>query len=124
MNGLDPSLYQDPETSGPPIIRFHPRYLEDVRSGAKTRTTRFRDPAQPGPARLVFESDPEVVLPAQVTGIRQCLVSDLTDQDAQAEGLSTASELRQVLKGHYPDLADTDEVDVITFQINDKTGAA
>jgi cytidine deaminase len=72
----------------------------------------------------VFESDPEVVLPAQVTGIRQCLVSDLTDQDAQAEGLSTASELRQVLKGHYPDLADTDEVDVITFQINDKTGAA
>ncbi|MFE2141441.1 ASCH domain-containing protein [Streptomyces sp. NPDC059456] len=124
MNGLDPSLYQDPETAGPPIIRFNPRYLEDVRSGAKTKTTRFRDPAQLGPARLVFESDPEVVLPAEVTGMRHCLVADLTDQDAQAEGLTTATELREALKGHYPDLVETDEVDVITFQVNEKTGAA
>nr|WP_249402124.1 ASCH domain-containing protein [Streptomyces sp. YIM 121038] len=124
MNGLDPSVYQDPETAGPPIIRFNPRYLDDVRSGAKTKTTRFRDPAQLGPARLVFESDPEVVLPAEVTGIRHCLLSDLTNQDAQAEGLTTATELRGVLKGHYPDLAETDEVDVITFQISDRTGAA
>ncbi|MFD8295459.1 ASCH domain-containing protein [Streptomyces bauhiniae] len=123
MSELDPSLYQDPETAGPPIIRFNPRYLEAVRSGAKTRTTRFRDAAQLGPARLVFESDPEVVLPAEVTGIRHCLAGDLTDQDAQAEGLTTATELREALKGHYPDLAATDEVDVITFQINDKTGA-
>lgn len=73
--------------------------------------------------RWTFESDPEVVLPAEVTGIRHCLVSDLTDQGAQAEGLTTATELREALKGHYPDLAATDEVDVITFQINDKTGA-
>ncbi|MEU3777353.1 ASCH domain-containing protein [Streptomyces sp. NPDC032472] len=124
MNGLDPSLYQDPETAGPPIIRFNPRYLDVVRSGAKTKTTRFRDPAQLGPARLVFESDPEVVLSAEVTGIRHCLVSDLTNQDAQAEGLTTAAELREALKGHYPDLAGTDEVDVITFQTNDEKGAA
>lgn len=72
----------------------------------------------------MFESDPEVVLPAEVTGIRHCLVSDLTNQDAQAEGLTTATELREGLKGHYADLAGTDEVDVITFQINDKTGVA
>nr|WP_237751134.1 ASCH domain-containing protein [Streptomyces collinus] len=124
MNGLDPSLYEDPETAGPPIIRFNPRYLDNVRSGAKTKTTRFRDPARLGPARLVFESDPEVVLPAEVTGIRHCLVSDLTDQDARAEGLTTAAELREGLKSHYPDLTETDEVDVVTFQINDKTGAA
>ncbi|MFG2576341.1 ASCH domain-containing protein [Streptomyces sp. NPDC048481] len=124
MNGLDPSLYQDPETAGPPIIRFNPRYLEDVRSGAKTRTTRFRDPARPGAARLLFESDPEVVLHAEVTDIRQCLVGDLTHQDAQAEGLTTASELRETLKGHYPDLVGTDEVDVITFRIHDETGAS
>ncbi|WP_200836985.1 ASCH domain-containing protein [Streptomyces sp. WAC05374] len=123
MNGLDPSLYRDPEAAGPPIIRFNPRYLEAVRSGVKTKTTRFRDPAQLGPARLVFESDPEVVLPAEVTGIRHCLVSDLTDQDAQAEGLTTAARLREVLQGHYPDLVGTDGVDVITFRINHKTGA-
>lgn len=59
-----------------------------------------------------------------MTGIRPCLVSDLTDQDAQAEGLTTAAELREALKGHYPDLAETDEVDVITFQTNDMKGAA
>lgn len=118
MNGLDPSLYQDPETAGPPIIRFNPRYLEAVRSGAKTKTTRFRDPAQLGSARLVFESDPEVVLPADVIDIRHCLVTELTDQDARAEGLTTATELRAGLKGHYPDLAATDEVDVVTFQLN------
>ncbi|MFK0236680.1 ASCH domain-containing protein [Streptomyces vinaceus] len=124
MNGLDPLLYQDPETAGPPIIRFNPRYLEDVRSGAKTKTTRFRDPAQLGPARLVFESDPEVVLLAEVTGIRRSLVSDLTDQDARAEGLTTATELREGLKRHYPHLVGTDEVDVITFRINEETGTA
>ncbi|MEU7607713.1 ASCH domain-containing protein, partial [Streptomyces sp. NPDC041003] len=104
--------------------KTHEPPSEAVRSGAKTKTTRFRDPAQPGPARLVFESDPEVVLPAEVTGIRHCLVSDLTNQDAQAEGLTTATQLREGLKSHYPDLAATDEVDVITFQINDKTGTA
>ncbi|MFE9931418.1 ASCH domain-containing protein [Streptomyces sp. NPDC005533] len=120
MNGLDPLLYQDPETAGPPIIRFHPRYLEAVRSGAKTRTTRFRDPARPGPARLVFASDPEVVLSAEVTGVRHCPVADLTDGDARAEGLTTAAELRDVLKGHYPELAGTDEVDVVTFRIDDR----
>ncbi|MER7823182.1 ASCH domain-containing protein [Streptomyces sp. NPDC096097] len=124
MNGLDPSLYQDPETAGPPIIRFNPRYLEVVRSGAKTRTTRFRDPARLGPARLVFESDPEVVLSAEVTGIRHCLVGDLTDGDARAEGLTTAAELREALKDHYPDLAATDEVDVVTFRTDDKKNAS
>ncbi|MFD8141603.1 ASCH domain-containing protein [Streptomyces sp. NPDC059708] len=124
MNGLDPSLYEDPETAGPPVIRFSPRYLEAVRSGAKTKTTRFRDPARLGPARLVFASDPEVVLAAEVTEIRHCLVGDLTDQDARAEGLSAAAELREVLKSHYPDLAATDEVDVVTFRTDDETGVA
>lgn len=119
MNDLDHPLSRDTETAGSPAIRFHPRYLEGVRSGAKTRTTRFRDPARPGPARLVFESDPEVVLSAEVTDIRHCSVSDLTDQDARAEGLTAAGELREVLKIHYPDLAGTDEVDVVTFRIND-----
>ncbi|MFC9157911.1 ASCH domain-containing protein [Streptomyces bauhiniae] len=76
-----------------------------------------------GPHGWCSKATPKVVLPAEVTGIRHCLVSDLTDQGAQAEGLTTATELREALKGHYPDLAATDEVDVITFQINDTTGA-
>ncbi|MEV5569800.1 ASCH domain-containing protein [Spirillospora sp. NPDC052269] len=118
MVDLDQSLYQDPDTTGPQIIRFNPRYLEAVRAGAKTKTTRFRDPARLGPARLVFESDPQVVIPAEVTEIRHCLVADLTDQDARAEAMTVAADLRQALKGHYPDLTATDEVDVITFHLN------
>ncbi len=44
MTAFDESLYDDPETTGPQIVRFNPRYLEAVRSGRKTRTTRFNDP--------------------------------------------------------------------------------
>ena len=117
--GLDESLYQDPETSGPQIIRFDPRYLDAVRSGAKAETTRFRDPARLGPARLVFESDPEVVLSAEVTDIRHCLVDDLADDAARAGGPTAAAELRQGLKRHYPQLTGIDEVDVVGFRISD-----
>jgi cytidine deaminase len=121
--GLDDSLYQDPETNGPQIIRFNPRYLDPVRSGAKTKTTRFRDPAEPGPARLVFECDPEVVLTADVTDVRHCLVDELADEDARAEGLTAAAELWQGLKSHYPNLTGADEVDVVTFRLIDRLGS-
>lgn len=123
MTGLNDSLYQDPETTGPQIIRFHPRYLDAVRSGAKTKTTRFRDPARVGPARLVFESDPEVVMPAEVIGVRQCRVDDVTDDDARAEGLEAAADLRSGLKRHYPTLTGADEVDVVAFRISGDAGA-
>jgi cytidine deaminase len=107
MAELDDSLYQDP-----------------VRSGVKTKTTRFRDPARLGPARLVFESDPEVVVPASVTDVKHCLVEDLTDEDARAEGLEAAADLQNGLKRHYPGLTSADEVDVISFQLDGATERA
>jgi hypothetical protein len=55
-----------------------------------------------------------------VTGVRHCLVDELADEDARAEGLAAAAELRQGLKSHYPNLTGTDEVDVVTFRIRDK----
>jgi cytidine deaminase len=116
----DESLYQDPETTGPQAVRFDPRHLDAVRSGIKTKTTRFHDPAHLGPARLVFESDPEVVLPGEVTELRHCLVAELTDEDARAEGMQVAADLRRGLRDHYPDLADTDEVDVVTFRLHEQ----
>lgn len=118
-SGLDESLYQDPESTGPQVIRFNPRYLDEVRSGTKTKTTRFQDPAVLGPARLVFESDPEVVLLGEVTDVKHCLVDELTDGDARAEGLTAGAELGQGLKSHYPNLVGTDEVDVVTFHVCD-----
>ncbi|MCO5994559.1 ASCH domain-containing protein [Actinoallomurus rhizosphaericola] len=115
---LDESLYEDPETTGPQIVRFHPRYLAAVRSGSKSRTTRFNDPATIGPARFLFESDPEVVLTGEVTDVKRCRLSEVTDEDAQAEGGQVAADLQEGLKAHYPDIELTDEVDVITFRIH------
>jgi len=71
----------------------------------------------------VFECDPEVVLTADVTDVKHCLVDELADEDARAEGLTAAAELRQGIKRHYPNLAGTDEVDVVTFVIRDKAEA-
>lgn len=107
----------DPETSGPQAIMFAARYLDAVRSGVKTRTTRFNDPAVLGPARLVFPRDPEVVLDAEVTHIKHCTLGEVTDDDARAEGLETAADLQRGLKAHYPDIDLADEVDVITFRL-------
>jgi len=52
-------------------IYFDPRYLDAVRSGRKTRTTRFRDPARLGAAVLEFELEQAPVrLMANVTEVR------------------------------------------------------
>lgn len=115
---FDPSVYDDPEASGPQTVRFHPRYLDAVRSGAKTRTTRWGEAVTTGPARFVFESDPEVVLSATVTDVRGCTVAELTDEDARAEDLTTADDLRAALGTHYPAIGPADAVDVVTFRVD------
>lgn len=98
-------------------VRFHPDYLELVRSGAKRTTIRFRDPVQPGPADLVFETTPEVVLQGEVTHVAHKYVRDLTDEDARADGFEDLAELMRRLHFHYPELQPTDELDVVHFQI-------
>jgi cytidine deaminase/uncharacterized protein YqfB (UPF0267 family) len=116
---LDSTMYQDTDTSdGVRVIEFSPRYLDAVRAGTKTKTTRFRDPAALGPARFVFGEDPEVVLTGVVTGMRRCLLRELTDGDAREENLRTADELRDGLRGHYPSITADDEVDVISFRLD------
>jgi hypothetical protein len=98
-------------------VRFHPDYLELVRSGAKRTTIRFRDPFKRGGADLIFETDPAVVLPAQITRVSRKRVADLTDEDARADGFADLAELMERLRGHYDDLQPTDEIDVVYFDL-------
>lgn len=71
------------------VVSFDPRYLEWVRAGSKTRTTRYGETVELGPARFRFESAPPVFLDARVTGIRHTGLDDLTDEDAAAENSTT-----------------------------------
>lgn len=71
-----------------------------------------------GPACFVFESDPEVVLTGEVTQIKHCRLSEVTDEDARAEGGQVAADLQEGIRRHYPEIDLTDEVDVITFRID------
>jgi hypothetical protein len=99
-------------------IYFDPRWLDAVRSGRKTRTTRFRDPARVGTAVLEFElKQAPVRLMAKVTDIRETTFAELTDDDAQREALETADELRDALRWYYPMIASSDPVQVVSFQL-------
>lgn len=99
-------------------ISFDPRYLDWVRSGSKTRTTRYGEAVALGPARFRFESDPPVWLDAVVTAIRTVSVVDLEDTDAGSENFADADELRAALRYHYPGLADDAVVTVVSFEVD------
>ncbi len=99
------------------VVSFDPRYLDWVRAGTKTRTTRYGEPVEPGPASLRFESDPPEFLDAVITGIRHVGLDDLVDDDAAAENFADAAALRAALRYHYPDLPADAGVTVVSFEL-------
>lgn len=121
VQDLIPFAYVQPPATEQHLMQtiyFNPRYLDAVRSGRKSRTTRFRDPARMGAAVLEFELEQAPVrLMAKVTDIRETTFAELTDDDAQHEALETADQLRDVLRSHYPAIAPDDPVQVVSFQL-------
>ena len=103
-------------------VTFDPRYLEWVRSGSKTRTTRYGEVVALGPARFRFLSTPPVLLDAVVTDIRTVTLADLDDEDAAAENFADADELRAALRYHYPGLAPGAVVSVVSFVVDGQQG--
>jgi cytidine deaminase len=103
-------------------VSFDPRYLDWVRSGRKTRTTRYGEAVAVGPARLRFESRPPVLVDAFVTGIRTVGFADLDDIDAAAENFADAGELREALRYHYPGLGNDAVVSVVSFELGRQQG--
>lgn len=99
------------------LISFDPRYMDWVRAGTKTRTTRYGEHVEVGPARFRFESEPPAFLDASITGIRSVAIDDLTDDDAAAENFADAGALRDALRYHYPGLPEDAAVAVVSFEL-------
>jgi hypothetical protein len=79
------------------------KYLEAFAGGQKTTTIRS--------GRLFFPAGPLILqcgrkeMVAELTSIRHCLASDLTDVDAHRDGFDSRTDLVRALKQHYPELA-------------------
>ncbi|GAA2435310.1 ASCH domain-containing protein [Streptomyces mauvecolor] len=101
-------------------LYFHPDYLDAVRAERKTTTVRFRDPVEPGPVSLVFESDDEVALPGVITQVTVKTVARLTETDAHADGFRDLAELHDRLRFHYPDIGPTDDITIVHFRLAER----
>jgi cytidine deaminase len=115
---LLPYPSQHPDADPPRLLRFSPGHWANVVDGVKTATTRFNDPAVPGPATLLFEFDDRYrSLPGVVESVEHVRFADITDAQAALEGC-TADELRTALRSHYyPEILDDDVVDFVRFRV-------
>ncbi|MEU4364095.1 ASCH domain-containing protein [Promicromonospora sp. NPDC023987] len=118
---LLPYPSQHPDADPPRLLRFSPEHWENVVDGVKTATTRFNDPATPGPATLLFEFDDRYrSLPGVVESVEHVRFADITDAQAALEDC-TADELRTALRTYYyPEVADDDVVDFVRFRVTGK----
>lgn len=98
-------------------MSFDPRYLDWIRSGAKTRTTRYAESVEEGPVRFTFETNPPEHLDAVITGIQKRALSDLRDEDAAAENFADADALRDALQYHYPGIQPDATVAIVSFDL-------
>lgn len=102
------------------VVYFHPRYLEDIRSGRKTTTIRHRDPVHPGPAVFVFDDGERLQrIDAHIDAVATRRFGELTDEDARREAMPDLDALRAGLKGHYRDLEEHDLLEIATFRVID-----
>jgi cytidine deaminase len=120
VRDLLPYAYDASRTAAERIVRFSPQYYDRVASGAKRATTRYRDPCAVGPAWLLFEfPDGYQRLPGFVESVQGKRVCELSDDDARLEDVSSAAELRDGLRSHYPGVADEDMVELVRFSLRD-----
>jgi cytidine deaminase len=118
IRDLLPRAYHFPDAVAERLVRFDPRYYDAIANGRKTATTRFHDPCAVGPAWFLFDFDDEY---RRLRGFVESIVTkrfdELTDEDAHREDCATAEELRELLRWHYPDIADDSPVEFARFQL-------
>lgn len=83
-------------------LRFRGTHLDAVRAGTKRCTIRFRDPVHVGQALLVFELPEPVALPGRITSTVPKQVSDITEEEASADGFPSAADVLRGLQDYYP----------------------
>ncbi len=92
-----------PESWTMPRLLMNSKYLEAFAGGEKTTTIRTGRLFLPTGPLILQCGRKEIV--AELTGIRHCLASELTDMDAHRDGFANRTTLMRVLKQHYPELA-------------------
>ncbi|MGI3785491.1 MAG: hypothetical protein ACRYG2_32495 [Janthinobacterium lividum] len=105
-------------------LRFRGTHLDAVRQNTKRCTIRFRDPVQVGPALLVFELPEPVLLPGLITSTVAKQVSDITEDEAHADGFPSAADVLPGLQGYYPGLLANDEIILVTFALDGRQETA
>lgn len=100
------------------IIPLADKFADGVLRGHKTSTVRrgYR-PYAIGPCILRTDSQDILVW---VTCIRHCLLSELTEYDAQQDGFESLSELYKELERIYSDFKPEEEVTVVSFIVDIK----
>lgn len=115
---LLPYAYHPPGVDAARIVRFSERYHDDVATGRKTITIRYGDPLATGPAVFVFGNQTGFRrMNGVIESIQRRRFDRLTAEDARRENLDTVEELRTLLRGHYPAIADGAVVDIAAFSV-------
>ncbi len=99
-------------------LRFRGSHLAAVTAGTKRCTMRFNDPVQVGPALLVFELAEPVTIPGVITSTVAKKVSDVTDEEAHADGIAGAANVLPQLRDYYPDLTGDDDIVIVSFEVD------
>jgi len=95
-------------------LRMLPRFIDKVLRGQKRTTIRMgRKSVSPG--LLLLESSTEAVL-VRILGTKSRKVSQLTEEDAHNDGMTSLRELRATLSEIYPKLNDNSTVTIISFE--------
>ncbi len=99
-------------------LRFRSSHLSAVRAGTKRCTMRFNDPVQVGPVLLVFELAEPVTIPGRITSTVAKKVSEVTDEEAHADGFAGAANVLPQLRDYYPDLTGDDDIVIVSFEVD------
>jgi cytidine deaminase len=108
----------------PQKISMWEGYEASIRDGSKRQTIRIDDPFRRGPAQIVFKkgTGEVVTIDAFVTSVIETSYRELTEEQARRDGFASLAELHQALNTHYPDLAEDDLTDVVSFEIGSNDG--
>lgn len=97
------------------LIAPDQKLRNDVLAGKKKITIRqgYKD-CKPGPAMICCHLKPWAVM-VDITSVRYCKLSELTEQEFTADGSKTIDEVLEKLRKYYPDLELSSPVTVISW---------
>jgi hypothetical protein len=97
-------------------ITISAEFRHSILTGKKRSTIRKGTRSIPlGPALLSLS--PEDQIPINITSVRTCLTSELTEPIARTDGFDSTQALIHALERFYPNLGTSDTLTIIEFSI-------